>query len=54
MTGKIKQNQQSPKIVFKTAEQLLEEQNKGAVSDRGETSRRAADGIDIGGIYNGK
>jgi hypothetical protein len=41
-------------IVFKTAEQLLKEQNKGAASERGETNRGAAYGIDIGVIYNGK
>jgi hypothetical protein len=42
------------KPIFKTPEQLLEEQNKSAASGRGETNRRAADSIDIGGIYNGK
>jgi hypothetical protein len=39
---------------FEAAKELLEKQNKGAPSGRGETNRRAADDIDIGGIYNGK
>jgi hypothetical protein len=39
---------------FETAEEPLGKQNKGAPSGRGETNRRAADDIDIGGIYNGK
>jgi hypothetical protein len=39
---------------FEAAKELLEKQNKSAAPDRGETNRQAADGIDIGDIYNGK
>jgi hypothetical protein len=53
MTKGVSKDRRSSKIIFKIAKQLLEEQNKSTASDRGETNR-AADSIDIRGIYNGK
>jgi hypothetical protein len=38
---------------FEAAEHILKKQNRGAVSDRVETSRRTANGIDNGDIYYG-
>lgn len=49
----ISKTQDLPPIV--TAYDMLNQKEKdAAASDGRETSRRAADGIDIGGIYNGK
>ena len=50
----IQQKKEVSQPTFESIEQLLKKQNRGAVSDRGETSRRAANGIDIGDIYDGK
>jgi hypothetical protein len=47
----IQQKKEVSQATFESIEQLLKKQNRGAVSDRGETSRRTANGIDIGGIY---